>query len=356
MAQKEWIFTPEPSVKLVVDIIEYCSENMPLYNPVSVSGYHIREAGSTAAQELAFTLNNGFAYIEECLERGLKIDNFAHRLSFFFNAHMDFFEEIAKYRAARRIWANRLKNQYGAKNESSLKLKFHTQTAGCSLTAQQPENNIVRTALEAMSAVLGGTNSLHTNSLDETLALPSEKAAKIALRTQQIIAFETGVPNVADPLGGSWYIEELTDKLEKQALKYFDEIHEMGGTVQAIEDGYFQKKIAESASIYQESVDSKERIIVGVNDFIEQDEELDIEILKISRDAQDTQEHKIKTLRKNRDEKILQEKMKKLSDACKNDLNLVPFLIEVAEQGGTVGEIVEVMKKVYGEWEESFGI
>ena len=318
--------------------------------------YHIREAGSTAAQELAFTLNNGFAYIEECLERGLKIDNFAHRLSFFFNAHMDFFEEIAKYRAARRIWANRLKNQYGAKNESSLKLKFHTQTAGCSLTAQQPENNIVRTALEAMSAVLGGTNSLHTNSLDETLALPSEKAAKIALRTQQIIAFETGVPNVADPLGGSWYIEELTDKLEKQALKYFDEIHEMGGTVQAIEDGYFQKKIAESASIYQESVDSKERIIVGVNDFIEQDEELDIEILKISRDAQDTQEHKIKTLRKNRDEKILQEKMKKLSDACKNDLNLVPFLIEVAEQGGTVGEIVEVMKKVYGEWEESFGI
>ena len=329
---------------------------MPLYNPVSVSGYHIREAGSTAAQELAFTLNNGFSYIEECLERGLKIDNFAHRLSFFFNAHMDFFEEIAKYRAARRIWANRLKNQYGAKNESSLKLKFHTQTAGCSLTAQQPENNIVRTALEAMSAVLGGTNSLHTNSLDETLALPSEKAAKIALRTQQIIAFETGVPNVADPLGGSWYIEELTDKLEKQALKYFDEIHEMGGTVQAIEDGYFQKKIAESASIYQESVDSKERIIVGVNDFIEQDEELDIEILKISRDAQDTQENKIKTLRKNRDEKILQEKMKKLSDACKNDLNLVPFLIEVAEQGGTVGEIVEVMKKVYGEWEESFGI
>ena len=356
MAQKEWIFPPEPSVKLVVDIIEYCSENMPLYNPVSVSGYHIREAGSTAAQELAFTLNNGFAYIEECLERGLKIDNFAHRLSFFFNAHMDFFEEIAKYRAARRIWANRLKNQYGAKNESSLKLKFHTQTAGCSLTAQQPENNIVRTALEAMSAVLGGTNSLHTNSLDETLALPSEKAAKIALRTQQIIAFETGVPNVADPLGGSWYIEELTDKLEKQALKYFDEIHEMGGTLQAIEDGYFQKKIAESASIYQESVDSKERIIVGVNDFIEQDEELDIEILKISRDAQDTQEHKIKTLRKNRDEKILQEKMKKLSDACKNDLNLVPFLIEVAEQGGTVGEIVEEMKKVYGEWEESFGI
>jgi methylmalonyl-CoA mutase N-terminal domain/subunit len=329
---------------------------MPLYNPVSVSGYHIREAGSTAAQELAFTLNNGFAYIEESLERGLKIDDFAHRLSFFFNAHMDFFEEIAKYRAARRIWANRLKNKYKAKNESSLKLKFHTQTAGCSLTAQQPENNIVRTAFEAMSAVLGGTNSLHTNSLDETLALPSEKAAKIALRTQQILAFETGVPNVADPLGGSWYVEELTDKIEMQANKYFDEIKEMGGTVQAIEEGYFQKKIAESASIYQESVDSKERVIVGVNDFVEENEKLDIEILKISKDAQETQEKKIEKLRETRDSKLLEEKMKKLSDACKKVLNLVPYLVEVAEAGGTVGEIVEVMKEVYGEWEESFGI
>ena len=356
MAQKEWIFPPNPSVKLVVDIIEYCSQNMPFYNPVSISGYHIREAGSTAAQELAFTLNNGFSYIEECLDRGLKIDNFAHRLSFFFNAHMDFFEEIAKYRAARRIWANRLKNKYGAKKENSLKLKFHTQTAGCSLTAQQPENNIVRTAFEAMSAVLGGTNSLHTNSLDETLALPSEKAAKIALRTQQILAFETGVPNVADPLGGSWYLEELTDKVENQAMKYFEEIQEMGGTIQAIEEGYFQKKIAESASTYQESIDSKERIIVGVNDFVEENEELDIEILKISKDAQIIQENKIKNLRKKRNGKNFEKKMKKLSDACKKDLNLVPFLIEVAEAGGTLGEIVEVMKKEYGEWEESFGI
>ena len=356
MAQKEWIFPPNPSVKLVVDIIEYCPQNMPFYNPVSISGYHIREAGSTAAQELAFTLNNGFAYIEECLERGLKIDRFAHRLSFFFNAHMDFFEEIAKYRAARRIWAKRLKNKYGAKNENSLKLKFHTQTAGCSLTAQQPENNIVRTAFEAMSAVLGGTNSLHTNSLDETLALPSEKAAKIALRTQQILAFETGVPNVADPLGGSWYLEELTDKIEEQATKYFEEIQEIGGTIQAIEEGYFQKKIAESASTYQESIDSKERIIVGVNDFVEENEELDIEILKISKDAQIIQENKVKNLRKKRNKKNFEKKMKKLSDACKKDLNLVPFLIEVAEAGGTLGEIVELMKKVYGEWEESFGI
>ena len=356
MAQKEWIFPPEPSVKLVVDIIEYCSENMPLYNPVSVSGYHIREAGSTAAQELAFTLNNGFAYIDESLKRGLKIDDFAHRLSFFFNAHMDFFEEIAKYRAARRIWARRLKNKYKAKKESSLKLKFHTQTAGCSLTAQQPENNIVRTAFEAMSAVLGGTNSLHTNSLDETLALPSEKAAKIALRTQQILAYETGVPSVADPLGGSWYVEELTDKIENQAMKIFDEIEEMGGTINAIEEGYFQKKIGESASIFQESVDSKERIIVGVNDFIEENEKIDIEILKISKDAQLTQEDKIKKLRKNRNNKLLKEKMEKLSVACKKDLNLVPFLVEVAEAGASVGEIVEVMKNEYGEWQETFGI
>ena len=221
IAQKEWIFPPSPSVKLVVDVIEFCSKNMPLYNPVSISGYHIREAGSTAAQELAFTLNNGFVYIEECLDRGLKIDEFAHRLSFFFNSHIDFFEEIAKYRAARRIWANTLKNKYNAKNENSLKLKFHTQTAGCSLTAQQPENNIVRTAYEAMAAVLGGTNSLHTNSLDETLALPSEKAAKIALRTQQVLAYETGIASVADPLGGSWYIEDMTDRIEKEAMEYF---------------------------------------------------------------------------------------------------------------------------------------
>ena len=243
IAQKEWIFPPSPSVKLVVDVIEFCSKNMPLYNPVSISGYHIREAGSTAAQELAFTLNNGFVYIEECLDRGLKIDEFAHRLSFFFNSHIDFFEEIAKYRAARRIWANTLKNKYNAKNENSLKLKFHTQTAGCSLTAQQPENNIVRTAYEAMAAVLGGTNSLHTNALDETLALPSEKAAKIALRTQQVLAYETGVASVADPLGGSWYIEDMTDRIEKEAMEYFKIIESLGGTINAIEEGYFKKRL-----------------------------------------------------------------------------------------------------------------
>ena len=356
MAQKEWIFPPSPSVKLVVDVIEFCSKNMPLYNPVSISGYHIREAGSTAAQELAFTLNNGFTYIDECLERGLKIDDFAHRLSFFFNSHIDFFEEIGKYRAARRIWANKLKNQYKARNENSLKLKFHTQTAGCSLTAQQPENNIVRTAYEAMAAVLGGTNSLHTNSLDETLALPSEKAAKIALRTQQVLAYETGVASVADPLGGSWYIEDITNRIEKEANQYFEIVKRLGGTINAIEEGYFQKEIADAASIYQESIDTKDRIIVGINDFIEKDEKLDIEILKISKKAQKIQEKKIEILKKNRNAKSLNIKMKKLRNACENNLNLVPYLVLVAEEGATIGEIVEVMKTVYGEWEESFGI
>ena len=356
MAQKEWIFPPSPSVKLVVDVIEFCSKNMPLYNPVSISGYHIREAGSTAAQELAFTLNNGFTYIDECLKRGLKIDDFAHRLSFFFNSHIDFFEEIGKYRAARRIWANKLKNQYKARNENSLKLKFHTQTAGCSLTAQQPENNIVRTAYEAMAAVLGGTNSLHTNSLDETLALPSEKAAKIALRTQQVLAYETGVASVADPLGGSWYIEDITNRIEKEANQYFEIVKRLGGTINAIEEGYFQKEIADSASIYQESIDTKDRIIVGINDFIEKDEKLDIEILKISKKAQKIQEKKIEILKKNRNTKSLNIKMKKLRNACENNLNLVPYLVSVAEEGATMGEIVEVMKTVYGEWEESFGI
>ena len=356
IAQKEWIFPPSPSVKLVVDVIEFCSKNMPLYNPVSISGYHIREAGSTAAQELAFTLNNGFTYIDECLKRGLKIDDFAHRLSFFFNSHLDFFEEIGKYRAARRIWANKLKNQYKARNENSLKLKFHTQTAGCSLTAQQPENNIVRTAYEAMAAVLGGTNSLHTNSLDETLALPSEKAAKIALRTQQVLAYETGVASVADPLGGSWYIEDITNRIEKEANQYFEIVKRLGGTINAIEEGYFQKEIADAASIYQESIDTKDRIIVGINDFIEKDEKLDIEILKISKKAQKIQEKKIEKLKKNRNTKNLNIKMKKLRNACENNLNLVPYLVSVAEEGATMGEIVEVMKTVYGEWEESFGI
>ena len=353
MAQKEWIFPPEPSVKLVVDIIEYCSENMPLYNPVSVSGYHIREAGSTAAQELAFTLNNGFAYIEECLERGLKIDNFAHRLSFFFNAHMDFFEEIAKYRAARRIWANRLKDKYGAKNESSLKLKFHTQTAGCSLTAQQPENNISRTAFQGLAAVLGGTQSLHTNSMDETLALPSEKAAEIALRTQQLIAFETGVSNVSDPLGGSWFVENLTDKIEEEANKYFKEIDSLGGVVTAIEKGYFQYEISRSASTNQKKIDNKELIHVGVNDFIKSDEKIDIPILEIGRDVEECQKKKIASLRKSRNNDSVEKTLSKVEESCKNGNNLLPPIIEAVKAGATMGEIVITMKKEFGEWNET---
>ena len=353
MAQKEWIFPPGPSVKLVVDVIEYCSEKMPLYNPVSVSGYHIREAGSTAAQELAFTLNNGFAYIEECLERGLKIDDFAHRLSFFFNAHMDFFEEIAKYRAARRIWANRLKDKYGAKNESSLKLKFHTQTAGCSLTAQQPENNIVRTAFEAMSAVLGGTNSLHTNSLDETLALPSEKAAEIALRTQQVLAYETGVANVVDPLGGSWYIEELTNNMEKSVYDYFDKIDSQGGVISCIENGFLQKEIADASSDYNKKIESQDRIVVGVNDYVKEDEKIDIPILKISKTVEDKQTQSLENLKIKRDSKKVKQKLLNIQSACKGNENIVPLIIDAVLEYATLGEIVDCMKEIYGEWTEN---
>ena len=281
IAQKEWIFPPEPSMRLVRDMIEFCTVNMPKYNTVSISGYHIREAGSTAAQELAFTLADGFTYVEYAINAGIDIDLFAPRLSFFFNSHLDFFEEIAKFRAARRIWAKRMKNHYGAKNPESWKLRFPTQTAGCSLTAQQPENNISRTAFQGLAAVLGGTQSLHTNSMDETLALPSEKAAEIALRTQQLIAFETGVSNVTDPLGGSWFVESLTDRIEDEAEKYFKEIESMGGVISAIEKGYFQYEISRSASAHQKKIDSNELIHVGVNDFIKHDEKLDLPILEI---------------------------------------------------------------------------
>ena len=268
IAQKEWIHPPKESMKIITDMIVYCTKNMPNYNTISVSGYHIREAGSTAAQELAFTLANGFCYVEHAINAGLDVDEFAPRLSFFFNSHLDFFEEIAKFRAARRIWAKVLKNKYGATDEKSLKLKFHTQTAGFSLTAQQPENNISRTSFQALAGVLGGTQSLHTNSMDETIALPSQKAVEIALRTQQLIAYETGVANVIDPLGGSWYIESLTDRLESMALDYFNIIDKNGGVLSCIESGYFQKEIADSSEKYQKQLDSKQRIIVGVNEFI----------------------------------------------------------------------------------------
>ena len=306
-AQKEWIFPPEPSMRIITDMLAFCTKNMPQYNTISISGYHIREAGSTAGQELAFTLADGFTYIEYALNAGLQIDDFAPRLSFFFNSHLDFFEEIAKFRAARRIWARHLKENYGAKNERSWKLRFHAQTAGCSLTAQQPENNISRTAFQAIAAVFGGAQSLHTNSMDETLALPSEKAAEIALRTQQLIAYETGVANVADPLGGSWLIESITDQLEKEAETYFEEIEHLGGVIQAIEKGYFQREIARSAKNYQKLVDEKQLFIVGVNQFGKDDENIDIPILEIGPEVEQNQVKAVNELKNTRNETAVQQ-------------------------------------------------
>ena len=352
-AQKEWIFPPVPSMRIITDMISYCTENMPQYNTISISGYHIREAGATAAQELAFTLVDGFTYIEYALEAGLKIDDFAPRLSFFFNSHLDFFEEIAKFRAARRIWAKHLKEKYGAKKESSLKLRFHAQTAGCSLTAQQPENNISRTAFQAIAAVLGGAQSLHTNSMDETIALPSEKAAEIALRTQQLIAYETGVANVADPLGGSWFIESLTDQLERDAEKYFEDIEKNGGVIQAIEDGYFQREIAKSAEDYQRLIDEKQLYIVGVNKFIKNDEDIDIPILEIGSEVEGERIKSINNLRNNRDETIAQQSLNMIQECCRNEKNIMPAIIEAAKSYVTLGEIVTVMKAEFGEWQEA---
>lgn len=353
IAQKEWIFPPEPSMRVITDMMQYCAEHMPQYNTISISGYHIREAGSTAAQELAFTLADGFAYVEHAVAAGMDVDKFAPRLSFFFNAHLDFFEEIAKYRAARRIWAKRMKNKYNAKNEKSWKLRFHTQTAGCSLTAQQPEINIARTAFQALSGVLGGTQSLHTNSMDETLALPSEKAAEIALRTQQLIAYETGAANVIDPLGGSWYIESLTNKLEEEAESYFNQIDELGGVIPAIELGFFQREIAKAASDYQRLVDEKKRIVVGVNDFIKEDEEIDIPILEIGKEAEEKQIKAIADLRDKRNDDAIKVVLDEVRQACKNKTNIMPPIIKAAKTYATLGEVVDAMKDIFGEWQES---
>ena len=352
IAQKEWIFPPKESVRVITDMMSYCNDAMPKYNTISISGYHIREAGSTAAQELAFTLANGFTYIEHAMDAGLNIDDFAPRLSFFFNSHLDFFEEIAKYRAARRIWSKTLKEKYGAKSEKSLMLRFHTQTAGFSLTAQQPEINIARTSFQAMAAVLGGTQSLHTNSMDETLALPSEKAAEIALRTQQLIAFETGVTNVIDPLGGSWYVEELTDSIESDAKTYFDEIEKNGGVIECIEAGYLQKEISDASSEYQKKVDSKDRIIVGMTEFIKENEEIEIPILEIRKEVEDEQNDRLNNIKKNRDQSLVDAKLKKIQECCKTDKNLMPIIIEAVESYATLGEIVDSMKDVFGEWQE----
>ena len=353
IAQKEWIFPPEPSMRLVTDMIEFCTAYMPRYNTVSISGYHIREAGSTASQELAFTLADGFTYVEYAQKAGIDIDKFAPRLSFFFNSHLDFFEEIAKFRAARRIWARHMKEKYKAKDPQSWKLRFHAQTAGCSLTAQQPENNISRTAFQGLAAVLGGAQSLHTNSMDETLALPSEKAAEIALRTQQLIAFETGVANVADPLGGSFFIESLTDQLENDAENYFKEIDDLGGVIPAIEKGYFQYEISRSASSHQKKIDNKELIHVGVNDYIKNDEEIDIPILEIGKEAEDLQKKSIKALKNERNQQKVHDSLLDIKDAAQGSKNLLPPIIEAAKSLATMGEIVESLKQEFGEWNET---
>jgi len=352
IAQKEWIYPPKESMRIITDMVSYCKDNLPNYNTISISGYHIREAGSTAQQELAFTLANGFTYVDYCINAGLDVDDFAPRLSFFFNAHSDFFEEIAKYRAARKIWSNIMKNKYKAKDPKSLKLRFHTQTAGCSLTAQQPENNITRTSFQALSAVLGGTQSLHTNSMDETLALPSEKAAEIALRTQQILAHETGVSNVADPLGGSWYIEELTQRMEKDVLDYFEKINKLGGVIECIESGYLQKEIADSSAALNEKIDLKERVIVGMNEYKNKNENISIPILKISKNVEDDQVNILKKLRLDRNNKLVESKLNKIESTSKTNDNLLYPIIAAVLEYATLGEIVKSMKNVFGDWEE----
>ena len=353
IAQKEFIYPPHPSMRIIVDMMEYCKNEVPQWNPVSVSGYHIREAGSTAVQELAYTLADGFAYIEACIERGMDVDDFAPRISFFFNAHLDFFEEIAKYRAARRIYARRMKEKYGAKNPRSWWLRFHSQTAGCSLTAQQPENNIVRTAFQAMAAVLGGTQSLHTNSMDETLALPSEKAVKIALRTQQLIAYETGITNTVDPLGGSYYVEALTDKMEAQTNKIFGEIDAIGGVIPAIEAGYFQKNISDAAYRYQKEVERKEKYIVGVNEFVEENEKVDIPLLTVSPEVERVQREQLKALKKSRDEHEVEKALEAIQFAAKENRNLMPVFLDAAEKYVTLGEMVQELRLVFGTYQET---
>ncbi|UCF13158.1 MAG: methylmalonyl-CoA mutase family protein [Thermoplasmatales archaeon] len=350
IAQKSFIFPPEPSMRLIVDTFEYGFKQIPRWNTISISGYHIREAGSTAVQELAFTLGDGLEYVKSAMERDLLIDEFAPRLSFFFNAHSDFFEEIAKYRAARRIWAKELK-KLGAKKDRSLLMRFHTQTAGCSLTAQQPEINIVRVTMQALAAVLGGTQSLHTNSMDEALALPSEKAARIALRTQQIIAEESGVADTIDPLGGAYYIEWLTDKIEEETYKYFDKVKQLGGVISAIEKGFFQREIAESAYKYQKEVDEKERTIVGVNRF-KMDEELSIPILEMDEKGEHRQINRLKKLRKDRNQSKFDRNLKRLRKAALGNENLMPHILDCVHSYATLGETCDVLREVFGEYKE----
>jgi methylmalonyl-CoA mutase, N-terminal domain len=352
IAQKEWIFPPEPSMRLVTDMVEFCSQEMPKWHPISISGYHIREAGSNAVQELAFTLMNGFTYVEAAVERGLDVDDFAPRLSFFFNAHLDFFEEIAKYRAARRIWAKEMRERYGAKNPRSWLMRFHTQTAGVSLTAQQPEVNIVRTALEALSAVLGGTQSLHTNSFDEALALPTENAVRLALRTQQVIAHETGVVNTIDPLGGSYFVEDLTNRLEAEAYDYFDRIRALGGVVPAIKENFFQREIADASFRYQSEVEAKQRIIVGVNRY-QQADDAELEILRIDPALETEQIERVKALRGRRDSAAAEATLARLRQGAEGDENLMPLIVDAARAYVTMGEMCDVLREVWGTWRET---
>jgi methylmalonyl-CoA mutase N-terminal domain/subunit len=352
IAQKTWIFPPAPSMRIITDIMAYCAEHVPQWNTISISGYHIREAGSTALQELAFTLADGFAYVEAGIAAGMDVDTFAPRLSHFFNAHMDFFEEIAKFRAARRIWATDMRDKYGAKDPRSWLMRFHTQTAGCSLTAQQPYNNIVRTALEALSGVLGGTQSLHTNSMDETLALPSEEAVHVALRTQQVIAHESGVPNVIDPLGGSYYVEALTDKMEKGCRDYFAQIEKLGGVIPAIEKGFFQREIARAAFQYQREIEEKRRVIVGVNDFVDEEEKVKINLLKIGPEAAARQHRVLKDVRAERDEAKVKTALAGLRDAAEGTDNLMPHFVECCRVYATEGEMIGTLREVFGEYHE----
>jgi methylmalonyl-CoA mutase, N-terminal domain len=352
IAQKEYIFPPEPSMRLVTDMVEFCARELPRWHPISISGYHIREAGSTAAQELAFTLADGFTYVDWALERGLDVDEFAPRLSFFFNAHLDFFEEIAKYRAARRIWARELKERYGAKNPRSWLMRFHTQTAGVSLTAQQPEVNLIRTAIEALAAVLGGTQSLHTNSFDEALALPTEHAVRLALRTQQVIAHETGVVNTIDPLGGSYHVEHLTNELERQAYEYFERIDRLGGVVAAIKENFFQREIAEASFRYQSEVEQGERIVVGVNRYV-QEEERPLEILKIDAALEDKQIQRVQALRGRRDSAAAEAALAELKRTAAGEANLMPPIVEAARAYVTMGEMCDALREVWGVWRET---
>jgi methylmalonyl-CoA mutase N-terminal domain/subunit len=352
IAQKEWCFPIEPAMRLVTDMIEWCSEQMPRWHPVSISGYHIREAGSTAQQELAFTLKDGFTYVERALDRGLDVDDFAPRLSFFFNAHVDFFEEIAKYRAARRIWAREMRDTYGATREESMRLRFHAQTAGVSLTAQQPLNNVVRTSLEALAAVLGGTQSLHTNSFDEALALPTEEAVRVALRTQQIIAMESGVTNTPDPLGGSWFVERLTDEMERAAYEYFARIDELGGMVEAIRQNFPQREIADASFRYQRELDERRRIVVGVNDFALEDEE-EPAILRIDPALEGKQTDRLAATRARRDSSAVETALAELKRVAATEENLMPPIVAAARARATEGEMIAALQEVFGTYTES---